>query len=101
MSPIERRVIAITACILHIDPRSISPADSFVLDLGAESIQLVQLAGHFEKDFGVVLDDECMLQCTTIAEVAKAIASACALANARSGMLPHQNASHNAVEQHF
>ncbi len=39
MSPIELRVIAITACVLRIDPRIIDRDDSFVTDLGAESIE--------------------------------------------------------------
>jgi acyl carrier protein len=76
MSPIETRVIAITACILHIDPRTISRDDSFVMDLGAESIQLLQLAGCMEKDFDVVLHEDCMTWLTTVGEAADAISKA-------------------------
>lgn len=76
MSPVEIRVIAITACVLHIDPRSIRPDDSFVMDLGAESIQLLQLASRFEKEFDVVLDDDRMKWLTTVGEVADAVANA-------------------------
>lgn len=83
MSPLETRVVAITACVLHIDPRTISHDDSFVMDLGAESIQLVQLAGHFEKEFDVVLDEDCMQWLTTIGEVVEVIAKARALTGRR------------------
>jgi acyl carrier protein len=76
MSPIEVRVIAITACVLHADPRSIRRDDSFVMDLGAESIQLLQLASHFEREFDVALDDDCMKWLTTVGEVADAVANA-------------------------
>lgn len=76
MSPIETRVIAITACVLHIDPRAIRRDDSFVMDLGAESMQLVQLACHFEKEFDVVLDDGCLRRLTSVGEVADLVAKA-------------------------
>ena len=76
MSPIETRVIAITACVLRIDPRSISRDDSFVMDLGARSMQLLQLASHFREEFDVELDDDCRRWLTTVGEVADAIATA-------------------------
>jgi acyl carrier protein len=81
MSPIETRVIAITACVLHLDPRAIRRGDSFAMDLGAESIQLVQLASHFEKEFDVVLDDDCMKWLTTVGEVADVVSKARLSAN--------------------
>lgn len=76
MSPIEARVIAITACVLHVDPRSIRRDDSFVMDLGAESTQLLQLSGHLEKEFDVAMDDDCMKWLTTIGETADLVAKA-------------------------
>jgi acyl carrier protein len=46
------------------------------MDLGAESIQLLQLASHIEREFDVALDGDCMKRLTTVGGVADAVANA-------------------------
>ena len=43
MASVEERVIAVTARILKIDPSEIKLGDAFTTDLGAESVQSIEL----------------------------------------------------------
>lgn len=45
------------ADILEIDPASVSEDQSFVDDLGADSIALIELVDSLEQDFSVDLPD--------------------------------------------
>jgi acyl carrier protein len=45
------------ADILEIDPSSVSEDQSFVDDLGADSIALIELVDSLEQDFSVDLPD--------------------------------------------
>ena len=44
MESVEERVIAVTARVLGIEPGEIDPGNDFTTDLGAESVQSVELA---------------------------------------------------------
>ncbi|GMU22757.1 MAG: hypothetical protein AMXMBFR13_28410 [Phycisphaerae bacterium] len=55
------RVIQVTARVLNLDPAEIKPTDSFAFDLGAESVQSVELVAAFEEEFGIEMDEDAAL----------------------------------------
>ncbi len=68
------RVIKVTARVLSLDPESIKPTDSFVFDLGAESVQSVQLVASFEQEFGIEMNEDAALAVDTVSGAAEFIA---------------------------
>lgn len=58
MASIEERVRGIIAEQLDRDPTEIVPEASFIDDLGADSLDLVELVMHMEEDFDVEIPDE-------------------------------------------
>ena len=51
------RVIGVTARVLGLDTEGIKPGDNFVFDLGAESVQSVELVAAFEQEFKISLPE--------------------------------------------
>ncbi len=68
------RVIKVTARVLSLDPESIKPTDSFVFDLGAESVQSVELVASFEQEFGIEMSEDAALAVDTVNGAAEFIA---------------------------
>ena len=58
MSSIEERVRTIIAEQLDQDNSDIVPEASFIDDLGADSLDLVELVMHMEEEFDVEIPDE-------------------------------------------
>lgn len=55
---IEERVKKIVAEQLNVSEDKISPETSFINDLGADSLDMVELVMHFEEDFEMQIPDE-------------------------------------------
>ncbi|MEL6614837.1 MAG: acyl carrier protein, partial [Bacteroidota bacterium] len=55
---IESRVTAIIVEKLGVDESEISRDASFTNDLGADSLDTVELIMEFEKEFGITIPDE-------------------------------------------
>jgi acyl carrier protein len=55
---IEERVRKIICDKLSVKPEQVMPATSFVNDLGADSLDQVELVMEFEDKFGVQIPDE-------------------------------------------
>jgi len=55
---IEAKIIKIVSDQLNVDEGEISPDSSFVDDLGADSLDTVELVMAFEEEFGVEIPDE-------------------------------------------
>ena len=68
------RVTAITARVLGLDTEAIKPADNFVFDLGAESVQSVELVAAFEQEFDIEMDEDAALAVQTVEGAADHIA---------------------------
>ena len=66
MSDVAERVRKVTATILKVDPGRIKDASRFVEDLGAESIQSVELVAAFEEEFDLEMDEEAALAVKTV-----------------------------------
>ena len=71
MSEIAERVKAIIVDKLSVDENEETPAASFSTDLGADSLDTVELNMEFEKEFGISIPDE---EAEKIATVGDAIA---------------------------
>lgn len=58
MSEIQSKVFAIVADKLGVEEENITVDSSFINDLGADSLDTVELIMEFEKEFDVTIPDE-------------------------------------------
>lgn len=72
---IEQKVKSAVAEQLGIDVASISNEASFTDDLGADSLDLVELVMSFENEFGLTIPDEDSSSLTTVQKAVDYIAS--------------------------
>lgn len=70
MSDIAARVKAIIVDKLGVDENEVTPEASFTNDLGADSLDTVELIMEFEKEFNMGIPDD---QAESIATVGEAI----------------------------
>lgn len=70
MSDIEEKVKSIIVEKLGVDESEVTPEASFTNDLGADSLDTVELIMEFEKEFNVSIPDE---QAENITNVGQAI----------------------------
>ena len=68
MSEIENRVKAIIVEKLGVDEAEVRPESSFTNDLGADSLDTVELIMEFEKEFGVSIPDDKAEKIGTVAD---------------------------------
>jgi acyl carrier protein len=57
-SEIKNRVCKVIIQVLEIDAEQIKEEDMFTADLGAESIQSVELMAGFEEEFDIEMDED-------------------------------------------
>ncbi len=70
MSDISNKVKAIISDQLMVDLEEVNDEASFVEDLGADSLDTVELIMEFEDEFGVEISDEQAEQISTVGEAA-------------------------------
>ncbi len=58
MSEIAERVTAIIVDKLGVNEAEVKPEAAFTTDLGADSLDTVELIMEFEKEFGISIPDE-------------------------------------------
>ncbi|MCD6179249.1 MAG: acyl carrier protein [Bacteroidales bacterium] len=71
MSDKKAKVIEIIVDKLGVDPSEVTPEASFTNDLGADSLDTVELIMEFEKEFNMSIPDD---QAENIQSVGEAIA---------------------------
>ncbi len=71
MSDIANRIKAIIVDKLGVDESEVTPEASFTNDLGADSLDTVELIMEFEKEFDIAIPDD---QAESIGTVGEAIA---------------------------
>ena len=71
MSEIANKVKAIIVDKLGVDAAEVTPEASFTNDLGADSLDTVELIMEFEKEFDIAIPDD---QAEKISTVGEAIA---------------------------
>ncbi|MBN2302122.1 MAG: acyl carrier protein [Lentisphaerae bacterium] len=70
MSDTIDRIKKVTAELLKIDAGKITEGSRFVEDLGAESIQSVELVAAFEEEFDIEMDEDAALGVKTVGDAA-------------------------------
>ena len=68
MSDIAAKVKAIIIDKLGVDEKEVTQEASFTNDLGADSLDTVELIMEFEKEFNVTIPDEQAEKITTVGE---------------------------------
>ena len=66
MSDVEKRVKEVVVRTLKVDPARLTDDVRFVEDLGAESIQSIELVAAFEDEFDIEMDDDEALAVKTV-----------------------------------
>ena len=68
MADIASRVKAIIVDKLTVDENEVTPQAEFSKDLGADSLDTVELIMEFEKEFGIQIPDEDAEKITTVGD---------------------------------
>jgi len=77
MSTAEERVKAVTAKVLRLNADDIKMEDDFTADLGAESVQSIELVAMFEEEFGIEMDEDAALSVQTVGDAIEFIKKVC------------------------
>lgn len=72
---VETKVITIVAEKLNIEEKNITAASRFQEDLGADSLDIVELLMEIEENFGVGISDEESEKMKTISDAVKVIST--------------------------
>lgn len=70
---VEEKVKSIIAEQLGVKPEEVTPTASFIDDLGADSLDTVELVMAFEEEFGIEIPDEDAEKITTVGDAVKYI----------------------------
>jgi acyl carrier protein len=73
MSDTMQRIKKVTARVLKIDVNKVKDDSHFVKDLGAESIQSIELVAAFEEEFDIEMDEDAALAVNNIRSAAEFI----------------------------
>ncbi len=73
MDDIDRRVNAVVAGVLSVEAGTIRPTDRFVQELGATSIQSIELVAGFEEEFDIEMDEDEALSRQTVGDAVEFI----------------------------
>ena len=73
MSEIAGKVKAIIVDKLGVDEKEVTEAASFTNDLGADSLDTVELIMEFEKEFNIAIPDDQAEKINTVGEAIKYI----------------------------
>ena len=77
MATVQDRVIEVTARVLQLDAADITPDNNFTSDLGAESVQSIELVASFEEEFGIEMDEDAALAVESVGAAVEFITSVC------------------------
>ena len=73
MSDIAAKVTAIIVDKLGVDEKEVTPEASFTNDLGADSLDTVELIMEFEKEFNIAIPDDQAEKISTVGDAIKYI----------------------------
>lgn len=68
MSEIKEKVVSIIVDKLGVDAADVTPEKSFTNDLGADSLDTVELIMEFEKEFNVSIPDDQTEKISTVGD---------------------------------
>jgi acyl carrier protein len=70
---VQKRVKKAIAKVLKTNEENISDNANFIFDLGADSLQSVELVAAFEEEFQIEMEEDKALEIQTVADAAKFI----------------------------
>ena len=70
---IQNRVKKVIAKVLNVNEEIIGDDSNFIFDLGADSLQSVELVAAFEEEFQIEMAEDKALEIQTVADAAKFI----------------------------
>ncbi len=70
---LEARIKKVVSSLLKVTEEKIALSSDFVKDLGAESIQSLELVAAFEREFGIEMDEEESLEVKTVGKAVEFI----------------------------
>ena len=73
MSDVTERVKKIVVERLEVDAEKVTEKASFIDDLGADSLDLVELVMAFEEEFGIEIPDDVQEQIGTVGDAVRFI----------------------------
>lgn len=76
MSDTAERVKKIVVEHLNVDAEKVTDAASFIEDLGADSLDTVELVMAFEEEFGIEIPDDAAESIVTVGDAVKYIGKA-------------------------
>ncbi|WP_448664152.1 acyl carrier protein [Sphingomonas sp. CJ20] len=68
MSEIESKVVSLVVDHLGVDEKEVVLTASFIDDLGADSLDIVELVMAFEEEFGVEIPDDAAEKIATVGD---------------------------------
>ncbi len=63
---VEKRIKKVVSNILGVPEEKITPESRFVEDLGAESVQSLELVASFEAEFDIEMEEDAALEVKTV-----------------------------------
>ncbi len=73
MADVKEKVVSIIVDKLGVNPEDVVETASFTNDLGADSLDTVELIMEFEKEFNVAIPDEQAEKISTVGDALKFI----------------------------
>ena len=70
---VQERVKKVIAQVLKTNENSITNEANFIFDLGADSLQSVELVAAFEEEFQIEMEEDKALEIQTVADAVKFI----------------------------
>ena len=76
-SEVQDRVVKVVCQVLNVDAEMVESESHFVFDLGAESVQSIELVASFEEEFEIEMDEEAALGVETVSDAVQFITKVC------------------------
>ncbi len=90
-SDVAKQLIELVGDQLGVDPEKVIPQARFIEDLGADSLDVVELIMIFEERFGISISDAEAENIQTVGAAVKHVEDAVARANAMAKTKPHSD----------
>lgn len=67
-SEVQNRVRNVVARVLKVDESQVAEEANFIFDLGADSMQSLELVAAFEEEFGIEMDQDKALDVQSVGD---------------------------------
>jgi len=70
---IQEKVKKVIANVLKVDPSNVADDSNFIFDLGADSMQSMELVAAFEEEFQIEMDEDKALEIQNVSDAVEFI----------------------------